>query len=65
MIKSSKKKKCIYNFDLIAKIPIELKGMIKVVKVEDWFNEVNDEHNILNQIDIDFGYCEEKDLKFV
>ena len=26
-------------------------------KVEDWFNEVNDEYNILNQIDIDFGYC--------
>ena len=64
MKKLSKKKKCIYNFDLIAKIPIELKGMIKGVKVEDWFNEVNDEHNILNQIDIDFGYCEEEDLKF-
>ena len=64
MIKSSKKKKCIYNFDLIAKIPIELKGMINGVKVQDWFNEVNDEHNILNQIDIDFGYCEEEDLKF-
>ena len=64
LIKSSKKKKCIYNFDLIAKIPIELKGMLKGVKVEDWFNEVNDEYNILNQIDIDFGYCEEEDLKF-
>ena len=64
MIKSKKKRKCIYNFDLNAKIPIELKGMSKGVKVEDWFNEVNDEHNILNQIDIDFGYCEEEDLKF-
>ena len=64
MIKSNKKKKCIYNFDLIAKIPTELKGMSKGVKVEDWFNEVNDEYNILNQIDIDFGYCEEEDLKF-
>ena len=38
--------------------------MINGVKVQDWFNEVNDEHNILNQIDIDFGYCEEEDLKF-
>ena len=38
--------------------------MSKGVKVEDWFNEVNDEYNILNQIDIDFGYCEEEDLKF-
>ena len=64
LIKSNKKKKCIYNFDLIAKIPTELKGMSKGVKVEDWFNEVNDEYNILNQIDIDFGYCAEKDLKF-
>ena len=64
MIKSNKKKKCIYNFDLIAKIPTELKGMSKGVKVEDWFNEVNDEYNILNQIDIDLGYCEEEDLKF-
>ena len=63
MIKSSKKKKCIYNFDLVAKIPLELKGMSKGVKVEDWFNEVNDEYNILNQIDIDSGCCE-KDLKF-
>ena len=64
LIKSNKKKKCIYNFDLIAKIPTELKGMSKGVKVEEWFNEVNDEYNILNQIDIDFGYCEEEDLKF-
>jgi len=64
LIKSNKKEKCIYNFDLIAKIPTELKGKSKGVKVEDWFNEVNDEYNILNQIDIDFGYCKEEDLKF-
>ena len=63
LIKSNKKEKCIYNFDLIAKIPTELKGKSKGVKVEDWFNEVNDEYNILNQIDIDFGYCKEEDLQ--
>ena len=64
LIKSNKKKKCIYNFDLVAKIPKELKGNSKGVNAEDWFNEANDEYNILNQIDIDFDYCEEEDLKF-
>ena len=59
LIKSNKKKKCIYNFDLVAKIPKELKGKSKGVNAEDWFNEANDEYNILNQIDIDFNYCEE------
>jgi len=64
LIKSNKSKRCIYNFDLIAKIPIELKGVSKGVSAEDWFVESNDEYNILNQIDIDFDYSEEKDLKF-
>ena len=64
LIKFNKSKKCIYNFDLVAKIPIELKGVSKDVSAEDWFVESNDEYNILNQIDIDFGYCEEKYLKF-
>ena len=64
LIKSNRSKKCIYNFDLVAKIPIELKGVGKGVSAEDWFVESNDEYNILNQIDIDFGYCEENDLKF-
>ena len=57
LIKFNKSKKCIYNFDLDAKIPIELKGVNKDVSAEDWFVESNDEYNILNQIDIDFGYC--------
>tara|TARA_B100000963_G_C22390185_1_gene564138 strand:- start:219 stop:710 length:492 start_codon:yes stop_codon:yes gene_type:complete len=60
LIKPNKKKKCRYNFDLIAKIPRELKGKSKGVRVEEWFNEVNDEYNIFNQIDIDFGYCEKE-----
>tara|TARA_Y100000590_G_C15716027_1_gene1011936 strand:+ start:1297 stop:1644 length:348 start_codon:yes stop_codon:yes gene_type:complete len=64
LIKSNNEKKCIYNFELVAKIPKELKGESKGVSVEDWFVEANDEHNILNQIDIDFDYCEEGDLKF-
>ena len=64
LIKYDKKKNCIYNFDLVAKIPKELKGKSKGVNAEDWFNEANDEYNILNQIDIDFDYCEEKDSKF-
>ena len=64
LIKINKKKKYIYNFDLVAKIPKKLKGKSKGVNAEDWFNEANDEHNILNQIDIDFDYCEEEDLKF-
>ena len=63
-IKFNKENKCIYNFDLIAKIPKELRGESKGVSAEHWFNEVNDEHNILNQIDIDFDYCEDEDLKF-
>ena len=64
LIKSNKEKTCIYNFDLVAKIPKELKGESKGVSAEDWFIEANDEYNILNQIDIDFDYCEEQDLKF-
>ena len=64
VIKSNNKKKCIYNFDLIVKIPKELKGENKGVSVENWFNETNDEYNILNQIDMYFDYCEDEDLKF-
>ena len=64
LIKYDKKKNCIYNFDLVAKISKELKGKSKGVNAEDWFNEANDEYNILNQIDIDFDYCEEEDSKF-
>ena len=53
-----------YNFDLIAKIPKELKGKSNNIEVENWFNQDNDEYKIFNQIDIDFDYCEEDDLKF-
>ena len=60
LIKSNKSIRCIYNFDLVAKIPTELKGLSKGVSVEDWFVESNDEYNILNQIDIDFDYSEEE-----
>ena len=64
LIKSNKENKCIYNFDLIANIPKELRGESMGVSAEDWFNEANDEHNILNQIDIDFDYCKNEYLKF-
>ena len=50
-----------YNFDLIAKIPKELKGKSNNIEVENWFNQDNDEYKIFNQIDIDFDYCEEED----
>tara|TARA_S200000501_G_scaffold81790_1_gene73789 strand:+ start:7770 stop:8285 length:516 start_codon:yes stop_codon:yes gene_type:complete len=64
LIKADEEKICIYNFDLIAKIPKELKGKSKGVRAEDWFVEANDGYNILNQINIDFDYCEENDLKY-
>ena len=59
-VKMDKEKKCIYNFELVAKIPKELNGESKGVSVEGWFVEANDKYNILNQIDIDFDYCEEE-----
>ena len=52
-----------YNFDLFATIPKKLRGENrKGVNVEEWFNIKNDKYNIFKLIDLDFDYCDEKDL---
>lgn len=53
----------IYNFDLFATIPKTLRGKnSEGVEVEEWFNNKNDKHNIFKSIDLDFDYCDDKDL---
>ena len=53
----------IYNFDLFATISKKLRGKnSKDVNVEEWFNTKNDKNNIFKSIDLDFNYCDEKDL---
>ena len=53
----------IYNFELFATVPIKLRGKsIKGVDVEEWFDTKNDKYNIFKSIDLDFDYCDEKDL---
>ena len=52
-----------YNFDLFATIPKKLRGESrKGVNVKEWFNTKNDKYNIFKLIDLDFDYCDEKDL---
>ena len=61
--KEKKSFQYIYNFDLFATIPKKLRGKnSKDVNVEEWFNTKNDKNNIFKSIDLDFNYCDEKDL---
>ena len=53
----------VYNFDLLATVPKKLRGKnSEGIDVEEWFNNKNDKYNIFKSIDLDFDYCDEKDL---
>ena len=61
--KEKKPSQYIYNFDLFANIPKRLRGKnSEGVDVEEWFNNKNDKYDIFKSIDLDFDYCDEKDL---